>query len=122
MGNISRLLIEHNAKVNSTDPELSFDLINKVNKRESSPIHIAAENNFKEMVLLLLMHGADHTKRNRLGEKPEDASYDMRLFISKVVHHKECFRAILMEHQEFLKDIFYFTDKDMDGYINLKEA
>mmetsp|Transcript_34010 Transcript_34010/g.38647 ORF Transcript_34010/g.38647 Transcript_34010/m.38647 type:complete len:225 (-) Transcript_34010:205-879(-) len=93
---------------NKADPRLE-------SKEDKSCLEIAVENSNKEIILLLLVHGADPTKL----EAPEELS----TFINSVAPDARAFGSITVEQRDKLASIFdEIISVDHANTINLQRS
>ena len=85
-------------------------------------MHYACSKGNREMILLLLMSGADHTKTNTKDEKPGDNNTELKLFMNQILAENKAFDALDEDQKKRLKNIFDDIDKDGFKFINQERS
>jgi Ankyrin repeats (many copies) len=86
--------------------------INLANNEGNTALHFASKGNQREVILQLLINGAEHTKENGKGEKPGTESTEMKLFFSLIVPENAAFKALNEDQKKQLRNIFDDIVKD----------
>lgn len=61
---------------------------------EDTALHIACDREHKEMILLLLMNGADNTIVNKKNEKPGETKAEIKAFVNSIMGENKAFTAL----------------------------
>lgn len=84
-----------------------------VNKAGNTPLHLACEKNFKDVILFLLMAGVDPILQNNEGKKAGDGNIEVKMFMNSLIAESKAFKALSLLQKKKLIQIF--EDIDIDG-------
>ena len=76
------------------------------NAEGNTPLHLACEKDNREIILALLIAGADASKKNNNEAKPGDKSASLGLFVKQITVENKAFNALSPEQKKKLKTIF----------------
>ena len=72
----------------------------------NNALHVACEKENKEMILVLLVAGADAAKKNGRDEKPGASNAAIAQFVKQVSSENKAFNALNDDQKKKLKNIF----------------
>ena len=78
----------------------------------NTALHIACEKENKEMILVLLVAGADPAKKNNKDEKPGAGNTGVSQFLKQVSAENKAFTALNDDQKKKLRNIFKDICKD----------
>jgi len=96
--------------------------VNAQNSEGNTALHYACNKGNKEMILLLLMNGADQTKTNANDEKPAEKNTELKLFMNQILSEEKAFKVLDEDQKKRLKNIFDDIDKDGSKHITLERS
>mmetsp|Transcript_13750 Transcript_13750/g.25941 ORF Transcript_13750/g.25941 Transcript_13750/m.25941 type:complete len:243 (-) Transcript_13750:112-840(-) len=92
---------------------------NAINVRGNSPLHVAAERIASQIVLLLLLNGAETEIKNSDGKKPADISSRLKTLIPAIVDVRGVMSLLTPNHVKKLTSIFNEIDSEHTGRIDI---
>ena len=84
-----------------------------VNKAGNTPLHVACEKGFKEVILNLLLAGVDPLQGNNEGKKAGEGNIEAKMMINAIYAENKAFKVLSPLQKRKLTQIF--EDIDIDG-------
>lgn len=86
-------------------------------------MHVACDKGDKEVILLLIMSGADANIKNKQNSKPSDGNMDLKTFVNNIIAEEKAFNALNNQQKNKLTEIFNeIVSVDSSRTIDLKKS